>query len=160
MIYFTSDLHLGHKNIIEYCKRPFTSLDEMHETLIRNWNRQVADKDWVWILGDLVFGKKEFAKPLIQQLSGRKMLILGNHDRHSKKFYYDLGFEFVGSDWDMADGTHLSHFPPFKAWEYSGNLWLHGHCHGRPTGIQHAIDVGVDCWNFTPVSYEHLQTPQ
>lgn len=54
MIFFTSDLHLGHENCIRLCNRPFSSIEEMDETLIENWNRKITGKDTVYILGDLM----------------------------------------------------------------------------------------------------------
>ena len=55
MIFFTSDLHLGHENCIRLCNRPFSSIEEMDETLIENWNHKVTGKDTVYILGDLIY---------------------------------------------------------------------------------------------------------
>lgn len=55
MIYFTSDLHLGHKNVIRLCNRPFTDIEEMDHVLISNWNKRVHPHDTVVILGDLMF---------------------------------------------------------------------------------------------------------
>lgn len=54
MVYFTSDLHLGHENVIKLCNRPFDSIEEMDEALIRNWNRKVTNGDTVYVLGDLI----------------------------------------------------------------------------------------------------------
>lgn len=67
MIFFTSDLHLGHENCIRLCNRPFSSIEEMDETLIENWNRKVTGKDTVYILGDLIYRSK---KPPEEYLRG------------------------------------------------------------------------------------------
>lgn len=80
MVYFTADLHLGHENVIRLCDRPFASGEEMDAVLIENWNRRVGKKDTVYILGDLIWDKKK-ALQYLQQLSGKKILITGNHDR-------------------------------------------------------------------------------
>ena len=81
MIYFTSDLHLGHKNIIKLCHRPFASLEEMDETLVSNWNQVVTNGDTVYIVGDLMFRTQNHPSDVLRRLRGKKNLILGNHDR-------------------------------------------------------------------------------
>lgn len=80
MIYFTSDLHLGHANIINHCKRPFSSVDEMDERLISMWNARVQPNDTVYILGDLIFRSAAAPESYLSRLRGKKHLILGNHD--------------------------------------------------------------------------------
>ncbi len=80
-IYVTSDLHLNHKNIIEYCNRPFRDLEDMNQTLIYNWNHTVRKKDTVFFLGDLAFQYR--AKKMhfwTEKLSGNITYIKGNHD--------------------------------------------------------------------------------
>lgn len=79
MIYFTSDLHLGHGNCINLCSRPFDGLAQMDEALISNWNARVNNSDTVYIVGDLIW---ESADPIgyLKRLNGRKFLIAGNHD--------------------------------------------------------------------------------
>lgn len=62
MVYFTSDLHLGHENVIKLCNRPFDSIEEMDEALIRNWNRKVTNGDTVYVLGDLNLQKQKAAR--------------------------------------------------------------------------------------------------
>lgn len=79
--FFTSDLHLGHQNIIKYCSRPFGSVEEMNETLISNYNEMVSESDWVYFLGDICMGKIAETLPLVSRLNGKKVLIAGNHDR-------------------------------------------------------------------------------
>src|SRR4051794_15711876 len=79
--WFTSDLHLGHTNIIQYANRPFSSVDAMDRTLIDRWNEVVCDSDEVWCLGDMAMGQLDRTRPLISELAGRKVLLAGNHDR-------------------------------------------------------------------------------
>ena len=79
-VFFTSDLHFFHKNIIRFDNRPFTSVEEMNETLIRNWNRKVKKDDLVYILGDISWGNDEETCAIFARLNGRKVLIKGNHD--------------------------------------------------------------------------------
>lgn len=73
MIYFTSDLHLGHKNIIRLCNRPFSSIEEMDAVLIENWNRKVHQNDTVYILGDLMFRSEKPPEEYLRQLKGRSI---------------------------------------------------------------------------------------
>jgi calcineurin-like phosphoesterase family protein len=88
-VWFTSDLHLGHANIINLCNRPFRDVDHMNQELIIRWNNKVTDADVVFILGDLALGKIDESLELVKLLLGRKMLVPGNHDRvwsgHPKK---------------------------------------------------------------------------
>lgn len=82
MIYFTSDLHLGHENVIRFADRPFQNVSDMNRSLITNYNALVRDDDTVYILGDLTFKVNvEEADRLISKLNGRKILIKGNHDK-------------------------------------------------------------------------------
>lgn len=81
MNYYTSDLHLGHENIIAHCSRPFSDAEEMDRTIITNWNSIIKDNDDVYILGDIAFKLTDHDSiPKIKSLKGRKHLIVGNHD--------------------------------------------------------------------------------
>ena len=79
--FFTADLHLGHRNIIDYCDRPFADVDEMNAALIDRWNETVGDDDEVIVLGDFAMGRIGETLPLVGLLRGRKVLLAGNHDR-------------------------------------------------------------------------------
>ena len=83
--YFISDLHLGHENIIRLCERPFSDVDEMNKKLIKNWNNKVTAKDDVYIIGDIAYRSKEDVSSIVNQLNGRKHLIIGNHDEKNLK---------------------------------------------------------------------------
>lgn len=78
--WFSADLHLGHANIIDYCNRPFASVDEMNEAIIARWNERVAPGDTAWLLGDVAMGNRAETLPLLARLNGRKYLVAGNHD--------------------------------------------------------------------------------
>ena len=80
-IFFTADLHLGHTNIIKYCKRPFQNVDEMNAKLIENWNETVSDKDEIYVVGDFAFMGTKNVEEILKHLRGRKYLLRGNHDK-------------------------------------------------------------------------------
>lgn len=79
--WFTSDWHLGHARINELARRPFSSVDEMNETIIARYNELVKPEDSVWIVGDVCMGPIDRSLALVQRFNGRKYLICGNHDR-------------------------------------------------------------------------------
>jgi len=137
-LYFTSDLHLGHESIIALCNRPFTTIDEMDKAFIDNWNSIVTDSDTIFILGDFSWrlGDKEI-KRYLDQLSGNKIFIKGNHDKNEKPFsvIYDgfVNIKVADSD-DKAFGGYqyitLCHYP-MLSWYHShrGSWQLFGHWH-------------------------------
>lgn len=94
MIFFTSDWHIGHKNILDYDQRPFRDLDHMHKVLINNYNSCVKENMTCYFLGDMGLCKGDIIKDVIKQLQGTKVLILGNHDKGSNAMR-DYGFDVV-----------------------------------------------------------------
>ena len=83
-VFMTSDLqlHFSHNNILKYCpdSRPFSSIEEMDEKIVENWNNKVTEHDFVYILGDISFGKPSYTCEILKRLNGKKYLIMGNHD--------------------------------------------------------------------------------
>lgn len=157
--FFTSDLHFFHNNVIDFCKRPFGSVDHMNHTLIANWNSVVSEEDHVWFLGDFSFGKYDETEDVLAQLKGIKHLIVGNHDRKGradKLFNRDWSNFFVDShDYFRLKVDEqkfvLCHFP-FASWE-RGYINLHGHLHSLK-GYKNKFkqyDVGVDANDYTPI---------
>lgn len=129
--FFTADLHFGHKNIIRFDNRPFTSVEEMDEALIQNWNSRVSDEDLVYILGDISWYDDAKTCEIFSRLKGRKVLIKGNHDRihgNIRKF-----FEEVTSYKEITlDGKHivLCHYPiVFFNKHHYGSYMFYGHVH-------------------------------
>jgi calcineurin-like phosphoesterase family protein len=155
-IYITSDSHFNHTNIIKYCNRPFMDVNDMNESLVYSWNERVRPNDIIYHLGDFGFG--EACKKIFNRLNGQKCLIIGNHDR---KDTFDYGWGWVKDVYSLkVDGQNiwLSHYP-HRSWpkSFHGSWHLFGHVHGRmePCGL--SFDVGVDAWNFWPVSYEQIK---
>lgn len=157
-IFFTSDLHFNHEKIIEYCNRPFTTVEEMNEALIENWNKDIGKNDVVYMLGDFCFGTQKDCQIMVNRLKGNKHFIIGNHDKH--KFAGINGIASVSHYKEIAAGSKkivLSHYP-IRSWNgmHRGSLMLHGHCHGTLEPIKNSIDVGVDCNNYRPFSLHQV----
>jgi len=150
--FVTSDLHFHHKNIITFCPktRPFTDIDHMNSEMIRMWNEIVGPEDLVFILGDDAFCNGNMAAEILNSLSGRKILIQGNHDYSllKKQEFVDC-FESIHDIFDLKyNGVDIvmCHYPIFDHKNAGrGSLMLHGHRHGHPTNIPGRIkDVGFD----------------
>jgi len=164
MVYFTSDLHLGHRGIIEMQNRPFGNVQEMDRVLIQNYNAVVNKNDTVYILGDISHRLPiDVANELIGKLNGKKILIKGNHD---KEYAPELFEEISDFKTVSLSGVYfvLMHYP-MLSWpkKNSGSLQLHGHIHAqkkynlqnREDGIRR-YDVGVDANNYFPVSVKQI----
>ena len=180
-VFFTSDLHFGHTNVITFDKRPFSSVEEMDEELIKRWNKKVGKGDLVYVLGDMIWkSSNNDAENLIRSLNGQIILIKGNHDRFinnakAKKALAGIK-EYDDIVVTLEDGTKrrciLSHYyMPF----YNGHLYqtilLHGHSHiskeaemeqeisklltqrGFPNEI---YNVGCMHWNYEPVTLDEI----
>lgn len=130
MIYFTSDLHLGHANVIRHCSRPFASVEEMDETLIANWNAKVHRDDTVYILGDFIFRNQKPPEEYLSRLKGKKHLIVGNHDKDwMKKLKLEDWFESVDMMRTMSDSQRkltLCHYPMMS---WPRGWMIYGHIH-------------------------------
>ena len=156
MIYFTSDQHFGHKRIIELCNRPFSCVSEMDNTMVSNWNSTVRGDDTVYVLGDFAFKN---GPAILNQLSGRKILIQGNHDKSPKLsdgWYQILPYYEITVDETFVV---LCHYPILEWNHYFRNsIHLYGHCHNRKNHPEkNAYDVGVDGNNFTPITLEQVK---
>lgn len=158
MIWYTADHHFGHKRIIELAHRPFSSVEEMDEEMVRRWNAIVARGDTVYHVGDFAFADHT---PYLSRLNGQKRLILGNHD-HSNRVKAAKGWATVDSMLTIKDGETpivLCHYG-LRVWNRShyGALHFYGHSHGSLPGDSQSCDVGVDCWSFAPVSLDEIRS--
>lgn len=157
-VFLSSDHHHRHSNIIKYCNRPFSSVEEMTEALIDNHNKVVKPND-TWIhLGDFAFAGKSFIEGVISRLNGRKTFIIGNHDNEGimRSLSDSVYREWYGEIHNIP--VHLYHFP-IESWhrKFHNALHIHGHTHGNidNRGLLR-FDVGVDCWNMTPVHLDQI----
>jgi len=155
--FFTADFHIGHKNIIDYCDRPFRTADgqmdtdAMRRTFIDNFRSVLKPGDELYILGDLSFDLDE-AVSFLQRVPGQKFMVWGNHDPRGKdRKVLETMFVKTGDilETKLATGEQvvMCHYPMLR-WNkaHFGSFMIHGHVHGRidypyPMRI---LDVGVD----------------
>ncbi len=176
-IWFTSDLHFGHNNIMRFCNRPWKSIEEMDEGLIKNWNSVVGENDIVFNLGDFAFAPNWRWKEILERLNGVHYLIMGNHDcsRYPGDSIMSL-FHNVSQQMILKIDNrtvYLNHYPFLcygGSWRTPDNAIyaLYGHVHSGPNNIgrdrsrlvhlfPYQYDVGVDNNNYTPVSWDKIQ---
>ncbi len=157
--WFTSDLHLGHANIIKYSNRPFSGVEEMDSTLITNWNTKIQQYDHVWFLGDFCFADLEKGQSYLDRLNGVKHLIRGNHDKTGVQLkgwasIDDMVEIKVNKQW-----ITLCHYA-MRVWNKShhGTWHLYGHSHGSLPDDSNSLsfDAGVDCHNYMPLSFDDV----
>jgi len=180
-VFFTSDLHFGHENVIGFDKRPFATVEEMDTELVRRWNAKVGKGDLVYVLGDMIWKTRNGdAEQLIKSLNGQIILIKGNHDRflHNAKAKNALAGV---KDYDdicvrLEDGSSrrviLCHyFIPFYIGYRHQGIHLHGHSHNSEECMQEELikrslaangfetrsyNVGCMHWNYEPVTLDEI----
>lgn len=167
MNYYTSDLHFGSKNAIEFDNRPFSGVEEMDKALITNWNARVNENDHVYVVGDFAFCNNRDMEWFLEQLKGHKHLILGNRDFKFEKSGARKYFESVDQMLLLNDGDYnvfLCHYP-IAEWcgFHSDTIHLYGHIHATKnevTDFMHtrpnAFNVGCMLHGYAPVTLEEL----
>lgn len=171
MMYFTSDLHFGHDRAFIYEPRGFKSVQEMNDTLLKNWNDTVNVDDDIYILGDFFLGTDyDYIRDTLDKLNGRIHLAIGNHDTLSKLTEYRNWSNIV----EMGDALRvkyekrkffLCHYPVLTAHlEQDPNtavIDLFGHTHSKDKFYEdrpYMYNVAVDAHNNRPVSIEEILT--
>lgn len=156
MLYVTADLHLGHKNIIEYENRPFASTDEMDKTIIGNFNNIIKPDDVIYHIGDYCIGKPD---RYLEKFTGNWFFLWGNHDKAFSYIPYSISLKYAGRLIVMC------HFPEFfRENPPPADLYLTAHSHSRfksaiinnlqkPTPL---INVGIDNYGYKPVDVNSL----
>lgn len=180
-LYFTSDLHLFHTNVIKHDSRPFKDVDEMNQELILNWNKTVQKDDTVFYLGDISWAGFQKTKEAVDQLNGKIHFIMGNHDNYKVISKLDR-FETISGlmdiyvkdedvqDKKMGPWQHivLCHYP-IASWnrQHYGAWHLFGHTHhwfykgdseiNKELYKRKCLDMGTNGWGYHPVSYAQVK---
>jgi calcineurin-like phosphoesterase family protein len=156
-IFITSDNHFFHKNILQYCQRPFKDVLEMNQTMIDNWNSVVTKDDLVFHLGDFCLCcNNQQLRELRDSLNGSIILIPGNHDHPTRLQNFNIFvFDSLYSEGVNILNNNLifSHRPLWKIPD--GKVNVHGHIHDKPSYGRY-LNVSVDVANFTPISFEEV----
>ncbi len=160
-VWFTSDTHFGHANVIKHCNRPFQSSEEMTERLIEGWNLRVKGGDTVYHLGDFSMKLKTPAiEAILRRLKGQKFLITGNHDQKEVEKAHGFIKQTSYKRIKIGDQKIILFHYAMRVWDqfHRGSWQLHGHSHGSlPVDLSiKQIDVGVDCRNYMPMSFEEV----
>lgn len=171
MIWFTSDLHLSHYNSIAHNNRPYSSVQQMNEELIKHWNNRVQPNDVIYVLGDFCWGwNSQQIQQTLDKLNGIKYLIYGNHDklgphRLANRWVEIVPYKEINIGNDFITMCHY----PMAEWNccYRGSYHLYGHCHGKfdlanvTKDLAHhntkCMDVGVDANNYMPISWDEIK---
>lgn len=168
-IWFTSDTHFNHANVIKHSERPFVDLEHMTETIVSRWNERVKPGDIIYHLGDfaLSWGRQhvDLCDKLLQRLNGQKWLIAGNHDRDevkkngrwvAVKHYHEIKVDTGGQNRQRIVMCHYA----MRVWNqmHRGSWMLHGHSHGNLVDVGgKCLDVGVDVHGYAPVGLEAVK---
>lgn len=166
-IFFSSDHHFGHRNVIEHCNRPFHSVEEMDEVMIERWNSRVDLYDTVYYLGDFTLGNIKIFEKYYERLNGSINFLRGNHDdnwwnkfnhTHGKQLGDMFTIKVNFPDKHYSVPITMSHYS-MRSWNKShfGTWALFGHHHGKLAPYGKSFDVGVDVHDFYPWSLEEIE---
>jgi calcineurin-like phosphoesterase family protein len=154
-IFFISDSHFGHGNSLTFKRndgtplRCFSSVEEMDETMVENWNKVVRPVDKIYHLGDVVINRKSL--PILKRLNGKKRLVRGNHDIFTTKDFLEHFDEIYGVRVFSKEGFICSHIPLHPESLYRWKLNVHGHTHANSIDDPKYKCVSVEQTNYSPV---------
>lgn len=169
--YYIADTHFGHANIIRFCDRPFDSVEQMNAWLIESWNARVADDDDVYVIGDFAYRSATSVKSIVEQLAGRKHLVVGNHDVKWMKtcvpedLFAEIGHALYNVD-EKNRRIWMCHYPcmTWPGSRYESSYHVYGHIHNdKPETFWpllrtygRALNAGVEVNGYMPVTLEEL----
>ena len=156
--FFVADFHFDHKNIIQYCSRPFKTVEEMNETMLRNYNSTIKDGSTVYFLGDMAFGRdSRTPKYWLSQLRGHIIYIKGSHDKGLRPTNLKDCYNGLVIETDQGR-VYLTHNPidiptDWKDWV------IHAHTHSTQliNKQRKRVCVGVEATNYKPISLQQIR---
>lgn len=163
-IWFISDTHFNHENIAVNFKlengsqaRPFSSVHEMNELMIQNWNKLVSEQDHVWHLGDVIMGPRQDYSKILGRLKGKKRMLLGNHDvikgNDLLKYFQKVALWRIFKEHNFIC-THLPLHPSgFRKVEYN----VHGHLHHNLVLDPAYINICVEHTGYAPIHLDRIK---
>lgn len=185
-IFFTSDLHIGHRNILRFCQRPFLDLKDMATDIAANWNSVVGENDIIFDLGDMFWwNSRHEVKKFVDKLNGTIYKVPGNHDMDCRRLFElcdpekvtvldDISVVWIENlfpETNRVTELWLSHMP-LMTWPHRGNgaINLFGHIHSGPLSTasmdvpekdlhlwpKQQYDVGADNNNYTPIEIQEI----
>lgn len=176
-VFFTSDTHFNHANILNYCSRPWSSVDEMNECLIQNWNTVVNPDDIVYHLGDFAMGDRNKIPSILSRLNGRIILVRGNHDHkrsleHFNEIHDRLVLDLDGYKVELVHNPgHMLQDCDFVLCGHVHDKWAkrnvgevisadetHDHIYRHPEIVPRVrvYNVGVDVRGFVPRTLDEI----
>lgn len=170
MIYYISDTHFGHENIITLCSRPFAYIETMDALLIEKWQNKVRQQDEVYLIGDFAYCNKKPFVSYLEQLPGKKHLIVGNHDSKLLRNKEAMShFSSVNKLLEIRDSSldcdvTLCHYPLVE-WPgyFRGAYHVFGHLHNvrnqsfhLMSQVERALNAGVEITDYEPCNLEEL----
>lgn len=155
-IWFISDTHFGHRNIIGYCRQQFSSLQEMEETIIERWNQAVKPHDLVYHLGDFAWTTKDAIR-VRPMLNGTIRLVAGNHDDIPGLAASGM-FQRISLWRQFREQRFTATHIPLRADQLRhGRANLHGHVHGATDELERVHrDVSCESIDFRPVHFDDI----
>ncbi|MBO7735536.1 MAG: metallophosphoesterase [Methanobrevibacter sp.] len=157
-IWVTSDWHFNHANILRYCRPQFSNIDEHNNYIIDRYNSTVGKDDLVYVLGDIGFSPASKLAPLVQSLNGRKIMLVGNHDRLKDGEYRGMGFiDVVRHPIYYSSNIILSHIPIQECLDNPWVINLHGHLHNSELILSNFINVNLELHDFLPLDMKQFE---
>lgn len=156
--FYISDTHFSHDNILKFegVARPFASIEEHDEELIKRWNDRVGPNDKILHLGDVCFKPATSMDRILPRLNGKKHLIMGNHDTSPTDRYLKY-FKIFPVVTTKDSGLIFSHYPLHDSqlgYRYSVNV--HGHCHSKSLPDKRYVNISCEHTNLAPISRDEL----
>lgn len=157
-IFFWSDQHFYHNNIIEYSKRPFENVEHMNNTMLKNYYNQITQEDLVIFGGDVAFGDIEKSKSILANLPGKKLLVLGNHDFEKNQMLFrdykifdvvTMSFVFYWTFGAKVANILVTHYPIDNKWLPENTINIHGHIHQYKADKKN-INMAVEHMQYSP----------